>query len=159
MSKLLDIYFEQEVVACFMAVERLIPETDADAGATLSRYLFYFSMPFLIFSNIYAAKPEDVANTRFLIGYFLTLCLSAVLGLMIFGWGFGLRRSTLIVQVMGGFYANATYVGVPVCLLTVGSAIPPLLILLVQTIIFLPLISALLDFQSSGNRRCRSAGY
>lgn len=122
----------------------------ADAGVTLSRYLFYFSMPFLIFSNIYAAKPEDVANTRFLIGYFLTLCLSAVLGLMIFGWGFGLRRSTLIVQVMGGFYANATYVGVPVCLLTVGSAIPPLLILLVQTIIFLPLISALLDFQSIG---------
>lgn len=39
----------------------------ADAGVTLSRYLFYFSMPFLIFSNIYAAKPEDVANTRFLI--------------------------------------------------------------------------------------------
>ena len=122
----------------------------ADAGTTLSRYLFYFSMPFLIFSSIYAAEPGDVANTRFLVGYFLTLCLSSALGLTIFGWGFGLRGSTLIVQVMGGFYANATYVGVPVCLLTVGSAIPPLLILLVQTILFLPLISALLDLQSMG---------
>ena len=28
LSKLLDIYFEQEVVACSTAVERLIPETD-----------------------------------------------------------------------------------------------------------------------------------
>ena len=121
-----------------------------DTGSTLSRYLFFYSIPFLIFSNIYVADPAEIANFRFILGYFLTLCLSILVGLIIFGWGFGLRRSTLVVQVLGSFYANATYVGVPVCMLALGSAIPPLLVLLVQVLFFMPAVSALLDLLTNG---------
>ena len=43
LSKLLDIYFEQEVVACSTAVERLIPETDVaiELGGEDAKITFY----------------------------------------------------------------------------------------------------------------------
>lgn len=126
---------------------KLLP---SNTGTALSRYLFFFSIPFLIFSNIYAAELAEIANFRFLLAYFLTLCSSILIGLVIFGWFFGLRRATLVVQVLGSFYANATYVGVPVCMLALGSAIPPLLILMVQVLFFMPAVSTLLDLLTNG---------
>lgn len=122
----------------------------SDSGTVLCQYLFYYSLPFLTFSNIYTTEISGLSNGKFVLAYFLTLAVTFVLGMLLFRQAFGLTGPRLVLQVMGSYYGNTTYVGIPVGMMLFGSAIPALLTLLVQVIVFLPLTTTILDIQLSG---------
>lgn len=122
---------------------------DKNTGGLLSRYLFYFSLPFLTFANIYNTGLENLLNLDFILGAFITIFLVIVTGYIFYKKFFGLSGAELIMAVFGGFYVNATYMGMPVSTLLLGSVTPPLIILVIQAGMIFPVIIYLLDRKTS----------
>ena len=123
---------------------------DKNAGALLSRYLFYFSLPFLTFANIYNTGLDNLLNFGFILGAALTITLVIIISYFIFKSVFKLSGAALIMAVFGGFYVNATYMGMPVSTMLLGSVTPPLIILVLQAGMIFPVIIYLLDRKTSG---------
>lgn len=126
---------------------------DKNAGSLLSRYLFYFSLPFLTFANIYNTGLENLLNLDFILGAVITIFLVIVISSFFHKKVFGLSGPELIMAVFGGFYVNATYMGMPVSTLLLGSVTPPLIILVIQAGMIFPLIIYLLDRKTSGKTK------
>lgn len=122
---------------------------DKNTGGLLSCYLFYFSLPFLTFANIYNTGLENLLNLDFILGAFISIFLVIVTGYIFYKKVFGLSGAELIMAVFGGFYVNATYMGMPVSTLLLGSVTPPLIILVIQAGMIFPVIIYLLDRKTS----------
>lgn len=133
---------------------RILPPA---TGSILSKYLFFFGIPFLVFANITESEMMHAANFRFLLGYFLTLLISASTAAWIFRAVFKLQGPELIIQIVGSFYSNTTYIGVPISVILLNSAIPPLMSLLIQVLFFLPAATALLDVMTLKEKTIRAS--
>ncbi len=149
MSEIIRLVFPIFVIILlgyFAARKRFL---DKNTGGLLSRYLFYFSLPFLTFANIYNTGLENLLNLDFILGAFITIFLVIVIGCFFYKKVFGLSGAELIMAVFGSFYVNATYMGMPVSTLLLGSVTPPLIILVIQAGVIFPAIIYLLDRKTS----------
>jgi malonate transporter len=111
----------------------------------LTRFLFFFCLPSLTFSNIYQSKLEDLLNYRFLFTFLSGMLIVITLQYLLYNRLFHIRGQELVMLTMGGFYANIVYMGVPVTSLILSSVIPPLIALFLQASFFFPLSIFLMD--------------
>ncbi len=127
----------------------LKPET----GDILSQFLFFFSLPCLTFSNIYNSKMEDLLNLRFLFTYLFSILIIILLEYILYARLLHIHGQELIMLIMGGYYINAVYMGIPVTTLVLSSVIPPLIPLFLQASFFFPLSVYLMDKSSSNKQK------
>ena len=111
----------------------------------LTRFLFFFCLPSLTFSNIYQSKLEDLLNFRFLFTFLFGILIVILLQFLLYSRVFHIEGQELVMLTMGGFYANIVYMGVPVSTLILSSVIPPLIALFLQASFFFPLAIFLMD--------------
>jgi hypothetical protein len=126
---------------------------DKGTGNVLCQYLFYFSLPFLTFTNIYRAGLDNLLNGRFILTAILTIFGIILLAYFVFRFLFQSEGQNLIMMIFGSFYVNATYVGVPVASMILSSVVPPLIILMIQASFFFPLTVFLMDVNSGKQSR------
>ncbi len=119
-------------------------------GAAIERISFWFLVPCLLFHGAATAQfPADM-HWGYLGGFYLVVVLVYGAGMAAGRWLFGYNLRELSIFGMGGAYANATVLGVPVILGVLGPAalVPMLVIVCVHNLMIFSLGTALAEWNS-----------
>ncbi len=119
-------------------------------GAAIERISFWFLIPCLLFHGAATAQfPADM-HWAYLGGFYLVVLVVYGLGMALGRWLFGYSLRELSIFGMGGAYANATVLGIPVTLAVLGreALVPMLVIICVHNLMIFSLGTALAEWQS-----------
>ncbi|MEC5151545.1 AEC family transporter [Cryobacterium sp. GrIS_2_6] len=125
------------------------------AGFVLNRVAFFVAMPALMFTVL---SRTDV---RVLFSWFLltTLCTVLVIAAVSLVAGRLLGRRPVaetVLGVAGSSYVNANNIGLPVAIYVLGSAHFVAPVLLLQLLVFAPIVLGILDVSTSGRASLRA---
>lgn len=143
------------IVLGWVAVRsRLLPEATVPG---LNGFVFYVTLPALLFDEVSDAPTAELTDPRFLVAYYLP-----TLGLLL-GTAVVSRRLLrtegrhAIVQGMCACWSNSGYMGIPLLLTFAGpaAALPAVLVLVFDNLLTSPLSIAVLE--STGGRRAALA--
>lgn len=131
---------------------RLLPDATVPG---LNGFVFYVTLPALLFEEVSAAPTAQLGDLRFLVAYYVP-----TLGLL-FGVALASRRALgtegrfAIVQGMCGCWSNAGYMGIPLLLTFAGpeAALPAVLVLVFDNLLTSPLSIAVLEATRGGSAR------
>jgi len=117
-------------------------------GATIERLSFWFLIPCLLFRGAATAEfPADL-HWDYLFGFYGIVMVVYLIGMTIghFCFGYGLRA--LSIYGMGGAYANATLLGIPITLAVLGeqALVPMLVIICVHNLLIFAFGTALAEW-------------
>lgn len=125
--------------------------SDAATG-TLSKFVFYFALPALLFRTMSRQTFPDQFDLDVLVAYFggaaIVFAIAMVLGRAVFRLGV----SDMAILGMGGTYGNSVLLGIPLVFLTYGDAgiLPLSLIIVFNALIIIPGATYFLEVGRSG---------
>ena len=126
---------------------------DGDAVRGLSRFVFVFAIPVLLFRTMATADLPEEVEWGFLVSYFGGALIVFALGMAISG--IVLRRDLAAQGILGfgSAYSNAVLLGVPLVMTTFGeaAALPLFLLLTVHSPLLMTLLTCVLEV-SKGRR-------
>ncbi|OZI74434.1 AEC family transporter [Bordetella genomosp. 12] len=103
---------------------RVLGPTATDA---LNRYVAYLSLPALLFRAMAQARMDDMLHWGFIAAFWGGICITFGVTMAVAG-----RRAPLTDRTIEGLaaaYANAGYMGIPLCLVVLGpDSLPPAII-------------------------------
>ena len=116
-------------LAGYLAVyHNFLKQEECDA---LSKFVFTFVIPSLLFIGTAKAKLPDNMDWGFLLAFYGAVMLVYIISVTIGKFVFGYSDQEQSVFGMGAAYSNATIVGIPVCVYALGDGILlPLFILI-----------------------------
>lgn len=117
-------------------------------GAAIERISFWFLIPCLLFRGAATAQfPADM-HWDYLFGFYGILMVVYLAGMLIGHWCFGYRLRELSIYGMGGAYANATVLGIPITLAFFGqeALVPMLVIICVHNLLIFAFGTALAEW-------------
>lgn len=121
----------------------------------LNSFVFYFSLPAMLFVALAKAPITETFDWRFLAGYYaatlVVYAVAAVSGRVLFRSSLGVMG----LQGMAATFGNVGYMGLPICFAVFGEAgmLPAVLILVVDNIILNGLTIAALEAGKGGRGR------
>lgn len=92
-----------------------------EGNVTLSKLTFTILIPCLLFLGITKAKLDNIFYYDFIASYFIPVTIVFVVGSFVAGFIFKLNKAEQSVFALGGAYSNATVIGIPICLYTLGE--------------------------------------
>lgn len=113
----------------------------------LNGFVFYVTLPALLFDEVSDAPTSALADPRFLIAYYVPT-LGLLFGVTLASRRLlGTARSFAVVQGMSACWSNAGYMGIPLLLTFAGpaAALPAVLVLVFDNLITSPLSIAVLE--------------
>lgn len=119
-------------------------------GAAIERLSFWFLIPCLLFHGAATAEfPADM-HWDYLGGFYLVVMLVYFIGMAVGRWWYGYSLRELSIYGMGGAYANATVLGIPITLAVLGQAalVPMLVIICVHNLLIFAWGTALAEWHS-----------
>ncbi len=122
-------------------------------GAAIERLSFWFLIPCLLFHGAATAEfPADM-HWDYLGGFYLVVMLVYFVGMAIGHWCYRYNLRELSIFGMGGAYANATVLGIPITLAVLGQAalVPMLVIICVHNLLIFAWGTALAEWGSPSN--------
>ena len=126
------------------------------AGFVLNRVAFFVAMPALMFT-VLSRTDVRVLFSRFLL---TTLCTVLVIAAvyLVAGRILSGRRpvADTVLGVAGASYVNANNIGLPVAIYVLGSAHFVAPVLLLQLLVFAPIVLGILDVATSGRASLRA---
>lgn len=149
MSEIIGLVFPLFIIILLGYLAAKFRLLDKNTGGMLCSYLFSFSLPFLTFANIYRTGLDNLLNLNFILAVAITISLIILTSFLFFTKVFKLSGSELILAVFGSYYVNATYMGMPVSTMIVGTVTPPLIILVLQAGLLFPPTLYMLDRNTS----------
>ncbi len=117
-------------------------------AAAIERISFWFLIPCLLFHGAATAQfPADM-HWAYLGGFYLVVLVVYGTGMAMGHWLFDYNLRELSIFGMGGAYANATVLGIPVTLAVLGKAalVPMLVIICVHNLMIFSLGTALAEW-------------
>lgn len=142
------------VIVCGYAAERF--GLLGEAGrAGINSFVFYFSLPVLLFSLMATTDVSDRFDWIFVGAYLgVSLVLFAAV-LVTVRAVFGLSASEGALAALSGVYGNVGYIGIPLVVVMFGQAqvIPVILCLVMDLIIMIPLAILLIELQGGSDAR------
>lgn len=93
----------------------------SEGTTALSKLTFTILIPCLLFLGVTRAKLGNVFYIEFLAAYFIPVLIVFILGTIISKLIFGFNAKNQSVFALGGAYSNATVIGIPICLYTLGE--------------------------------------
>ena len=118
-------------------------------GAAIERLSFWFLIPCLLFRGAATAEfPADM-HWDYLLGFYGIVMVVYLLGMTIGHLCFGYGLRALSIYGMGGAYANATVLGIPITLAVLGeqALVPMLVIICVHNLLIFAFGTALAEWQ------------
>ena len=118
-------------------------------GAAIERLSFWFLIPCLLFHGAATAEfPADM-HWDYLGGFYLVVMLVYFIGMALGRWWYGYNLRELSIYGMGGAYANATVLGIPITLAVLGQAalVPMLVIICVHNLLIFAWGTALAEWR------------
>jgi predicted permease len=113
----------------------------------LNGFVFYVTLPALLFDEVSSAPSAELADPRFLLAYYVPT-LGLLLGVAAISRRvLGTERPFAIVQGMGACWSNAGYMGIPLLLTFAGpkGALPAVLVLVFDNLLTSPISIAILE--------------
>lgn len=118
-------------------------------AAAIERLSLWYLIPCLLFTGAATARfPADM-NWFYLAAFYLVVLVVYAVGMLLGRWWYGYSLRELSIFGMGGAYANATVLGIPITLAVLGeNAIVPLLVIIcVHNLLIFALGTALAEWQ------------
>lgn len=122
----------------------------------LSKFVFTFLIPALLFIGTAKAKIPDDMQWKFLFSYYVAVFFVYLIGAVIAKVFFNCSNQEQSIFGMGAAYSNATIVGIPICIYVLGASlnkykmqgnITPALTIVALKMLMLPTLVWLLVFQ------------
>ncbi|MET4782236.1 AEC family transporter [Glaciihabitans sp. UYNi722] len=120
-----------------------------NAGFVLNRIVFFVLSPCLLFTVLESAKVSELFSSLMVVSLIAAVTSFAIYFVVAkFVW----RRSMpeFVVGAMASGYVNANNIGIPVALYVLGSAAYSAPVVLLQLVIFTPIILTALDISTTG---------
>ncbi|HTQ98578.1 MAG TPA: AEC family transporter [Candidatus Acidoferrum sp.] len=120
---------------------------EAEAAA-IERLSFWFLIPCLLFRGAATAQfPADM-HWNYLLGFYGILTVVYLIGMALGRWWFGYDLRELSIYGMGGAYANATVLGIPITVAVLGqdALVPMLVIICVHNLLIFAFGTALAEW-------------
>ncbi len=97
----------------------------------ISKFVFNFVIPMLLFKSTYRAEFTDNFEWEFLGSYYLGILLLFIIGVLVSKYVFGHNSFEQSVFGLGASYSNTVIIGVPVCYSALGEqSLLPIFILI-----------------------------
>lgn len=125
------------------------------AGNVLNRVAFFITNPALLFTVLAHADVHAVFSRSVVIAGIGALA-TAALFIIASRWFFRMPVGETVLGAMGAGYVNANNIGLPVAVYVLGNASYVAPILLLQLIVFSPVVLVVLDITTSGAASLRS---
>jgi malonate transporter len=124
-------------------------------AAGIERIAFWFLIPCLLFTGAATAEFPAQMHWSYLGAFYLVMLLVYGLGMLLGKYWFGYSLRELSIFGMGGAYANATVLGIPITLAVLGETaiVPMLVIICVHNLMIFALGTALAEWQPVTNSR------
>ncbi len=115
-------------IGYFIANRKYLSEAECD---TISKFVFDYMLPLLLFMGTVKAKIPDNMEMGFLLSFYGSVLLVYFLSVVIAKTVFKYSAYEQSVFGMGASYSNATIIGIPVCIYALGEeALLPLFIII-----------------------------
>jgi malonate transporter and related proteins len=120
---------------------------DANATRALSRFVFQFALPVMLFSSLAAQGRPAQFEVRYLLAYFIGVAVAAALGALLARRGHGFGAQVPVVAGFSACYGNVILLGVPLVLTALGEAatLPLFALISVHGPIMMTLVTILLE--------------
>ena len=125
------------------------------AGNVLNRVAFFITNPALLFTVLAHADVHAVFSRSVVIAA-VGAVATAALFVVASRWLFRMTVAETVLGAMGAGYVNANNIGLPVAVYVLGNASYVAPILLLQLIVFSPVVLVTLDIATSGSASLRS---
>lgn len=109
-----------------------------NAASEINRMVVWLCLPALLFSVTATSTWEQIWHPGFVIGFTLST-LSVFVITLLLRWKKGTHLADASIDALGGSYANAGYIGIPLCVMVLGQkGLQPALVgaLLVVCVLF-----------------------
>lgn len=118
----------------------------------LRHFLFYFAMPCALFTSILRLDIRDIFNPTYFIAYGLATGIVLLFTVFVFARGFKRTGADVIINAIGTMTANVLMIGFPIFLSLFGAegVLGIVLLVLIQDVVFVPVIFFLSDMATSG---------
>jgi len=125
----------------------------ASATEALNRYVVYLSLPVLLFRAMATTRPDQLVDAGF-VGAFSGGAAAAFAAAWWAGTRHGADRGIRILDGLTAAYANAGYMGLPLCLALLGpGSLPPAIVAMLLTACALFGITiAMMEFETHKSR-------
>lgn len=120
-----------------------------DAGFVLSRIIFFVLSPCLLFTVLADAEIGVLFSSQLVVSAITAAVAFAVYGVIAFGvWRRPLADGSIGVAASG--WANANNIGIPVATYVIGNTAYVAPVIMMQLIVFTPILLTILDVTTSG---------
>ncbi len=117
---------------------------DDDLAGALGRFVFHLAMPAALFLTL-ARTPLSAFAGRSLLAFGVSGVLVLGVGWWVAGRWFGRKRGERVIWGMAAGYVNSANLGIPIAMQVLGSASFLSEVVLLQTVVFTPIILTVLD--------------
>lgn len=131
-----------------------------EAVDVLNRFVVWLALPALLFQAMAQATPEQLNQPGYIAAMFAAIVIVFLISWI---WGRGRKRRLADISIEGlcASYANTGYMGIPLCVILLGEASLPLVvinILLTACVLFaFSIVLIEIDRNGSGNLRRTTA--
>lgn len=91
-----------------------------NAASEINRMVVWLCLPALLFSVTATSTWEQIWHPGFVIGFTLST-LSVFVITLLLRWKKGTHLADASIDALGGSYANAGYIGIPLCVMVLGQ--------------------------------------
>lgn len=130
------------------------PVFDAASARALTRFVFYFAIPVLLFHKIAVTEPSAGGAPGLLATFYLANAVVFALGALAARFAFRRKADEAVLLGFAASYGNTVMIGIPVVLTTFGpdGAFPLFLIISFHSIVFFTLTTVLVEFVRGAGR-------
>jgi len=120
---------------------------DAASARGLSRFVFFFAIPLMLFEQVATTDPVGGGAWALLATFYLSTGTVFAVGGLLARFAFARRGDEAVLLGFAGAYGNTVMIGIPVVLTVIGpdGAFPMFLIISFHSLVFFTLVTVLLE--------------
>jgi predicted permease len=120
---------------------------DAASGRGLSRFVFFFAIPLMLFEKVATTEPVEGGAWALLATFYVATGTVFTAGALAARSAFGRRGDEAVLMGFAGSYGNTVMIGIPVVLTVLGpqAAFPLFLVISFHSLVFFTLTTVLVE--------------
>ncbi len=141
------------ILAGYVAARRALIDQPAIRG--LTGFVYYFTLPLMLFHNMATAPLAENFDARFVLAYLAAGMCIHLSGMAAARWGFGCRLAESAIQGIAVSFGNTVFIALPIAIEIFGpdAALPMALLIAIESGVIMPFTVGLLEVERSGPGR------
>ncbi|MCC6220364.1 MAG: AEC family transporter [Deltaproteobacteria bacterium] len=129
----------------------------AETGSVMNNFVFYIALPAFLLKAMAEVPTSHLFNWSYVLSFFLSSVFVFVFVSVVMKYVFKKSISDTVLAMMSGGYVNSAHLGIPIIMAVFGNISPIVVAIVMQVLIFMPIIIFVLDFQIGNYSRGRGA--